>query len=81
MIARRIAIGYVLLGSAYFLLWYFVIGPTGYVDPLTDTLFYISFPAILSSPYVILELIADLVRAVMKRSESNDSDWYSETTY
>ncbi|MHA2067115.1 MAG: hypothetical protein ACXABY_22335 [Candidatus Thorarchaeota archaeon] len=76
-IARRVVIGYVVLGSAFVLLWYLVIGPTG-VDPLIDTLFYISFPAILASPYVMCEIIAEVIRAVTKRSESNDYDTYLE---
>ena len=73
-IARRFAIAYVLLGSTYFLLWHFFISPSGYTDPLTVTLFYVALPAILASPYVVYEAIAEVFRFVLRRSESSSDE-------
>ena len=69
MIARRIAIAYVVLGAAYFLLWHFVLSPAGYADPFLEFLFYISLPAILASPYVVCELASEAIKAGGETSE------------
>ncbi|KXH75988.1 MAG: hypothetical protein AM326_08105 [Candidatus Thorarchaeota archaeon SMTZ-45] len=75
-IARRIAICYVILGSTYFLLWYFVISPSGNIDPILIALFYISLPAILVAPYVVFEIGAQIISARMKRIESPEETDY-----
>jgi hypothetical protein len=69
LIARRAALGYVLLGGIYFLLWHFVINLAGYVDTFLVALFYISLPAILVSPYVICELASEMINARREYSE------------
>jgi hypothetical protein len=76
--ARRIAIGYVVFGMAFFALWHFVFTPAKYADPFLAALFYISLPAILVGPYVLLQAVFDDLSARMKRFRTRDSEAQSE---
>jgi hypothetical protein len=72
MIARRVAIGYVVVGIVYFLLWHFAISPAGYTHPFLEVLFYISLPAILGAPYFICELLSQAFNPDEEPSEVTD---------
>ncbi len=61
-IAKRIAIGYVVFGFSYFLLWHFVLTPTEKTDPVLISLFCVYLPAVLVLPYLIWEAADELVR-------------------
>jgi bacteriorhodopsin len=78
--ARSIAIGYLVFGGVYFALWFFVFTPAGYVYPILEGLFYISLPAILALPYVLLQAVYEELSARMKRFRTRDSEAQSEVT-
>ncbi len=71
-IALRIAILYVILGCTYFLLWHFVISPSGYINLVVNVLFYISLPAILAAPGVVFEIVAQVVSTRLKPIEESE---------
>ncbi len=78
--ARRIVIGYLVFGCAFFALWIFVFTPAGYVNPFLDALFIIFFPSILAAPYILLQAVYEELLARMKRFRTRDSEAQSEAT-
>ncbi len=62
MLVRKIAMGYVVVGFSYFLLWHFVLGPTDKANSLLQAFFYIFLPAVLVFPYLIVEAVDEAIR-------------------
>ena len=59
---RKIAIVYVVVGFSYFLLWHFVLSFADKMNPFLQALFYISLPAVLVGPYLVLEAVEEAFR-------------------
>lgn len=78
--AKRIAIGYVVFGWAFFTLWHFVFTPAKYADFFLAALFYIFLPAILAGPYILLQAVYEEILARVKRFRTQDSEAQSEVT-
>ena len=58
---RKIAIGYVLVGLSYFLLWHFSPSPTEKTNSFLQALFYIFLPAVLVLPYLIFDAVDEAI--------------------
>ena len=79
--ARRITIGYLVVGWTFLALRFFVSTPTEYVDPFQEALFYIFLPAfliIVGAPCVLLPAVYEELSARMKRFRTRDSEAQSE---
>jgi hypothetical protein len=62
IVTRKIAIGYVVIGFSYFLLWHFILSPTDKLNTFLQALFYVFLPAVLVFPYLIWEAVDEAIR-------------------
>ena len=79
--ARRIVIAYVMVGVAFFLLYYYILHPVYPDNPIISTLFYVFLPAILAAAALVSDVVLEGFARILKGSPGRDEEIQDEDVW